>query len=140
MARRYRADPYQTVMEQAEWRGDCLVWTGMTRAGYGRVSAFGKKQSVHRVVAAHHFGPSDLDVMHSCDNPICVRIEHLSYGTHADNMADMRIKERVRHKLTPAQVAAIRTDPRPQWVIADEHGISRSYVSELRSGRKRPHI
>ena len=31
---------------------------------------------------------SEQIVMHSCDNPACINIKHLSVGTHADNQAD----------------------------------------------------
>lgn len=40
--------------------------------------------------------PRGLFVMHSCDRPKCCNPEHLSVGTHWDNMADMRAKGRGR--------------------------------------------
>lgn len=42
-----------------------------------------------------------------------------------------------RAKLTDSQVKAIRKDARVQWKIAQDYGISRAYVSELKSGSKR---
>jgi hypothetical protein len=40
-------------------------------------------------------------------------------------------------KLTDAQVAAIRSDPRPQYVIGDEYGVSQSHIGRIRRGVQR---
>jgi hypothetical protein len=50
----------------------------------------------HRVAYALFYGvePGGLWVLHRCDNPPCVRPDHLFLGTHADNMADMYAKKR----------------------------------------------
>ena len=37
---------------------------------------------------------SDLNVLHSCDNPRCVNPEHLRQGTQADNARDASIRGR----------------------------------------------
>lgn len=75
----------------------CVLWLGsVDRRGYGRMSANGRLTRTHRLAWAETFGPipSDKWVLHKCDQPSCIRPDHLFLGTHADNMADMARKGR----------------------------------------------
>jgi hypothetical protein len=80
--------------------GPCWLWLGRPdRGGYGRLTSRGIL--AHRYAWEQQNGPIPTGshhgttcVLHRCDNPICVRPEHLFLGTHADNMLDMYAKKR----------------------------------------------
>lgn len=82
-------------------RGDgCWLWQGARLPkGYGKFSvARGRWELAHRVAwrLANGSIPHGMQVLHRCDNPRCVRVEHLFLGTAAANTADMMAKGRGR--------------------------------------------
>lgn len=135
----------------------CWMWIGCTQApaGYGRIGLGGKSGGTayaHRVSYAIHFGdPGELFVLHSCDNPRCVRPDHLFLGTHGDNMADASTKGRAgpkrfvfgeRHhnsKPTDTEVENIRAayPGESQESIARRYGVSQSTISSIVRGKTR---
>ncbi len=77
----------------------CWPWLGfMPPSGmrYGRFVIDGKRIMAHRVAFALTNGPvpSGLVVMHTCDNPQCVRPSHLKLGTIIENRRDCVLKGR----------------------------------------------
>ena len=123
----------------------CIEWTAAkNNDGYGQIKYNGKMSLAHRVAyeVAHGAIDASLCVMHSCDNPACINIAHLSLGTHQENMADMASKSRTnpihgaRHhkaKLTDADVLAIRADKRTQPIIAAHYGVCLSTVESIKA-------
>jgi hypothetical protein len=76
---------------------DCLWWTGAKKpTGYGRMSIQGKNLQAHRIAYLIQHGsiPSGMHILHSCDNPSCVNHEHLSTGTHVENMKQRHARGR----------------------------------------------
>lgn len=76
----------------------CWLWTGATIGpqGYGTFWLDQKQIPAHRASYFLLKGPllPGLVVMHSCDDRQCVNPEHLSLGSHEDNMQDMAQKGR----------------------------------------------
>lgn len=81
----------------------CWEWQGCTAgAGYGQLyvgenEPGGRMAYAHRISWALHNGeiPAGMSVCHHCDNPLCVRPDHLFLGTDADNMQDAQRKGRL---------------------------------------------
>src|SRR4051812_9455441 len=96
--------PKQAPLEERFWSrvnktANCWLWTGaLDGYGYGYFYVGdGRVAKAHRMAfLLTAFDPGELDVLHSCDNPRCVRPSHLFLGTQADNLADMRTKGRDR--------------------------------------------
>ncbi len=78
---------------------DCTEHIGSVGThGYGLVQYRNRQVLDHRLAYAKH---NSIDVftmggvvLHACDNKLCVNPEHLSLGTHADNVADKVAKGR----------------------------------------------
>lgn len=89
-------------MHQHADENGCLNWTrGVNLYGYGHFKYSQKIVAAHRVsweIYNQRTIPDGIYILHSCDNPSCINPEHLSLGTHADNMREK--SERGRHPLT----------------------------------------
>lgn len=121
--------------------------------GYTRIlrRKDGKKRMyyLHRYLFELEFGviPEGLVVRHSCDNPSCVNLEHLTLGTPLDNNGDKVKRNRQARgehngnaKLTREEVLRIKADKRDALVVAKEYGITRTHVYYLRSGQNWRHL
>lgn len=86
----------------------CWEWVANRNpAGYGLLKVEGRMMSAHRLSWELLRGriPDGIQVLHHCDNPSCIRPDHLFLGTQSDNLNDMVRKGR---GLTAEQQAAIR--------------------------------
>lgn len=152
---------YQSVknapLAERFWRyvektSDCWKWTGKaTVKGYGRI-ARGRSQGsehptnilAHRVSWIIHFGavPENMNVLHHCDNPSCVRPDHLFLGSQMDNMIDCSEKGR-RGNLTRDAVRDMRTAYRSGKTLralAVEHAVSKSTAFNVIRGKTWRHV
>lgn len=116
---------------------------------------YGYKNGIlhHRKVVADHL---EVDVkvmggvvMHSCDNPACINIVHLTLGTQQQNVADQVAKGRTAKgtkngqcKLTMEQVQYIRDNyvaRHPQFggaALARLLGVMQPQISRIVNGKK----
>lgn len=136
----------------------CWEWTGSkNRDGYGNLlagSAYPDRQFVraHRVSWELHVGPiGELFVLHKCDNPSCVRPDHLYLGTQQKNVKDRATRRRGKEhrqfgeandnaKLSDADVRAIKEllkSSRPQREIAEMFGVKQPQISRIKLGTSR---
>lgn len=127
---------------------DCHYWTGqLNDAGYG---IYGRDRA-HRLSYEMENGPipeirgKPAEILHSCDNPMCVNPAHLRPGTQVENMRDAAERRRMplgdRHHNTkisdadmPAVLAAIQRGE-PTGEIAERFGVGAPRISDIRHGR-----
>jgi hypothetical protein len=79
----------------------CIEWQRTKVAsGYGQIWLRGKMVLVHREMTSLVYGqPEDKQMaLHSCDNPSCINPEHLSWGSHSQNMREMYSRGRAPEK------------------------------------------
>jgi len=127
---------------------DCWLWTaGKTNGGYGKLTTYERVTKLaHRISWEIHFGevPEGLCVLHHCDNPSCVRPDHLFLGTLNDNKQDCVVKERHSRgekvntsKLTEEQVKEIRqacAQGANKSELAKRYGVDRSSIFRIARG------
>ena len=128
----------------------CWPWlAGCVRDGRGVFYPRRNRQIVAaRIMWALTYGPvpDGMVVCHHCDNPSCVNPVHLFIGTQADNLADMRSKERgargERHGisvLTEANIHEIRRMLAAGiriTAVARHFGVSRRNIGMIKSGHR----
>lgn len=154
-----RKDPVQRFWTKVhKGKGDdCWIWVGVSwNRGYGRFYL-----RDNHAVAAHRFSyelhngpvPPGLVVLHKCDNPECVRPDHLTVGTQADNVRDRDQKGRTARghgkskTFVQEQIVSMRNR---FWgvdglrvrgsVLAREYGVSTTAVYAICYGRAWKHI
>lgn len=94
---------------------NCWIWTGgKNKRGYGHILINRRKVRAHRLSLELAGGPllEGECALHRCDNPSCVRPDHLFRGSHADNMADMARKGRAF-----VQAADSHWSKRKPWLV-----------------------
>ena len=77
----------------------CLEWQGAvcSNNNYASITYQRKSLKGHRLVWSIYHAkeiPSSKVIMHTCDNPICLNIEHLKLGTQKENSLDCTSKKR----------------------------------------------
>lgn len=144
------AERFWQRVERSPDPGACWLWTGFSDGGfgYGRMYIGGgrkgrRQERAHRVSWVLHHGaiPEGQLVLHQCDNPLCVRPDHLFLGTDGDNAYDCMNKGRRPGKL-PGDVRQqavhdILAGRVSQKDTAIRLGIDPSTVSKWMSARRR---
>ena len=135
----------------------CWVWTGCKGTnGYGWFWDGHHQRRAHRYAwqLYHHQPiPDGKIIMHTCDNPACVRPYHLKLGTITDNNRDMGLKGRsALHKymvgpngrvLRPQDVRAVKLLLKlgcTGRAIAHCFDVNQATIYTIRRGKSWKHI
>ncbi len=114
----------------------CWVWTGSRFNGYGQFQAAYKHEGAHRYsyrLANGHI-PDGAQILHHCDNPPCVRPEHLYAGTPKNNSDDCHNRGRARPAFGDANGSRTRPDRRAK---GETHGRAKLTLTQAAEIRRR---
>lgn len=121
----------------------CHWWTGALygKRSRGCFSYGGKLVGAHRVAYMLYVGiiPDGMQVLHTCDNGMCVNPAHLWLGTNQDNVNDAINKGRrkYRSKLLDSEVNSIRGRSKVESAqsLAKEYGVHITSVCNIISNK-----
>lgn len=147
-----RGTPTERFWRYVSKSDGCWEWTGAkSPQGYGQLRVAGRTINATRLSIQIHTGQV-LDrhdyACHHCDNPGCVRPDHLFVGTCSDNFQDMARKHgwpkrphqprgsKVKNsRLTEEDVKIIRSSYVPRVVtraqLAKRFGVSVATINEV---------
>lgn len=106
----------------------CWIWRGVLDIdGYGVVRRAGRKYRAHRLSyeIAGRVIPEGYVLDHLCRTRGCVNPDHLEAITNVEN-------RRRSSRLTEEDVQSIRTADKTLRELAEEFGLSSSYISQIR--------
>ena len=96
--------PEERFWPKVEKTDECWLWTASRykSGGYGQFTVDSLGIRAHRFAYELLVGPipSGMCVLHRCDNPPCVRPDHLFLGTQHDNAKDRTAKGRTGPRLS----------------------------------------
>jgi hypothetical protein len=137
----------------------CWEWTGhKNEGGYGSIRVNGKTRKATHAAIMLRDGtlPEPRTVVcHSCDNPACVRPDHLWIGSLLLNNRDRHAKGRTvikpsffkalgerqgLSKLTTEKVLEIRASTKGTRALATQYGVSLSCIEKVRERRTWKHV
>ena len=159
MGRRTIEERFWSRVDKSDADG-CWFWLGtINNKGYGSIRFEGKTYGSHVIsFFLEHGRFPETCGLHKCDNPLCVRPDHIFEGTKKDNTVDMMNKGRHKHgtgntgkkgssssraRFTDEQVRDMRNmlkNGATLQVVADKYNAHKAYISLIKRGLRWAHI
>jgi len=125
---------------------ECHICTSHkpSKGGYPQYTVNNKTEPMSRYLFKQKYGQlsKGLCVCHTCDNRMCININHFFLGTKGDNNLDRKNKNRTarfpgeknpKNKLTESQIKEIRAiKGLTHKQIAKMYGITRGHVTNIK--------
>jgi len=147
---RGKGKAYQWLVDHVGYPHDyCLIWPFSLTRGYGALSYLGQRHYAHRFMCKLAKGAPptpEHEASHSCGrgDEGCINPNHLFWKTKTENALDCRKHgTQAKHhggragKLTPEQVAEIRSSAEKQCDLARLFGVHETTISNIKTGRTR---
>ncbi len=153
-------DRFWSKVKPPEKEGDCWAWTAGLKGKIGH--QYGTFQLVsYTAIYSHRFSwefyngpiPDDQQVLHKCDNCICVNPDHLFLGTNYDNVQDKVSKDRQTKGSKNGWLHVLTEDDVEEMIIkiynkefntvndiANYYNIDRSVISHILNGEAWTHV
>lgn len=154
---RIPVNPEVRFFNKVKKTDECWIWLGAkhSKKGYGHFFNGKSNVKAHRFSYEHFVGsiPEDICVLHKCDNPSCVRPDHLFLGTNQDNVDDKVSKNRHPrgeqsgvNKLTEQEVIEIKRSLKCFNYLGQVNDLANYYnvnfrtISSIKSGKTWSHV
>jgi hypothetical protein len=136
-------------MAKVEKQPNCWLWKGATTgasasgSGYGYFKYRGKVKRAHQISFQHFVRPLTIgeQVLHVCNNELCVNPAHLKTGTQSENIKQSYDQGRRSTSLTKEQVLEIKAEL-SQGIrtnfLSRKYGVRSSTISAIKYGRLHP--
>lgn len=134
----------------------CVLWTGRTRDGYGRLRVNGQVVDLQRLVLARKLKRPirrGFLACHTCHVRRCIREEHIYEGTYQSNMEDRDKAGRHRKafprgeingncRFTPAQIMSVYSHKGLETAVSlsPRVGMSPRHILSIWSGDRWNHL
>ena len=117
--------------------GPCLEWNARKDAhGYGRLKVHRRETLAHRHVWEQAHGPTNLCVLHKCDNTSCIELTHLFLGTPKDNMQDKKAKGRSQARRSICKHGHLLDGITNKWSTLRQYRYTTRYCKTCNNRRK----
>jgi hypothetical protein len=115
----------------------CFICTSHSRSGgYPSLSIKQTSISVVKYLWMIHKGeiPKNMCLCHSCDNPMCINLDHIWLGTKSENLKDMWNKQRgTSRAVTPELKKKIKSTKKSSHYLSQYYEVFLARIDKIKN-------